>query len=193
MSAVPTAHSLRITLADRVDVAAMLAISNDAAVRTPANFATTPEPLADWEAWFDQGHAAYPWLVAWDGERIVGFARGSAHRARGAYAWSAEVSVYVAFDTHARGVGTRLYERLIPTLRAQGYVTLLAGITIGNPASERLHERFGFVRCATYHRVGWKNGAWHDVGYWELHTTVADEAPGPIKLVREVWNEGARE
>ena len=179
--------SLRVTLAERADVAVMLAISNEAAARTNANFATTPELLVDWEATFDREHAAYPWLVARDGERIVGFARGLSHRARGAYAWTAEVSVYVAFDAHARRVGTRLYERLVPTLRAQSYVTLIAGITPGNPASERLHAHFGFVRCGTYHRVGWKNGAWLDVGSWELHLDTSGAAPSPRKLVRDVW------
>ena len=184
----PTVDPVRVTLAERSDVAGMVAISNDAATRYVANFATRPEPLSDWEAMFDRAHLAYPWLVAKTGERVVGFARGLAHRERGAYAWTAEVSVYVALDAHGRGVGTRLYELLIPTMRAQGFVTLLAGITTPNPASERLHERFGFVRCATYHRVGWKFGAWHDVGYWELHLVAGQEAPRAIlRPVREVW------
>ncbi len=55
-----SADSLRVTLADRADVATILALSNDAAARTPANFATAPEPLADWEASFDQASAMYP-------------------------------------------------------------------------------------------------------------------------------------
>ena len=183
----PPVSSLHVTLAEREDVADMVELSNDAAARTIANFATVPEPLADWETTFDRSSRAYPWLVAKEGERVVGFARGAAHRARGAYAWTAEVSVYVAFDAHGRGVGTRLYERLVPTMRAQGYVTLLAGITLPHPASERLHERFGFVRCATYHRAGWKLGAWRDVGYWELHLAANGDAPQAIRPVRAVW------
>lgn len=183
---------VRVTLAERGDVAEMVAIYNDAATRTVATLATRPEPLADWEVMFDRANLAYPWLVAKSEGRVVGFARGLAHRERGAYAWAAELSVYVAFDTHGRGVGTRLYERLIPTMRSQGFVTLLAGITTPNPASERLHERFGFVRCATYHRVGWKFGAWHDVGYWELHLVAGEGAPRAIlSPVREVWEREA--
>jgi L-amino acid N-acyltransferase YncA len=177
-----------VTLATRGDVAAMLALANDAAERGTANFATAPEPLADWEAMFDRSQATYPWLVAKDGERIVGFARGSVHRTRGAYAWTAEVGVYVAYDAHGRRVGTRLYERLIPTMRAQGYVALLACITIPNAISERLHERFGFMRCGTYHRSGWKLGTWHDVGYWELLLDTTGREPQPIEPVRDVWN-----
>ena len=78
----PTVDPVRVTLAERSDVAGMVAISNDAATRYVANFATRPEPLSDWEAMFDRAHLAYPWLVAKTGERVVGFARGLAHRER---------------------------------------------------------------------------------------------------------------
>jgi phosphinothricin acetyltransferase len=176
-----------VALARREDVPAIVAISNWAAAHLPANFATEPELEAAWLAAWDQTHPRHPWLVARADERVVGFARAAPHRARGAYAWTAEVSVYVDPGAQGGGVGAALYERLIPTLRAQGYVTLLAGITPPNPASERLHARFGFVRCGTYHRAGWKFGAWHDVGYWELHLQPADEPPRPLRLVAEVW------
>jgi phosphinothricin acetyltransferase len=90
-------------------------------------------------------------------------------------------------SVHGRGVGAALYGRFIPTVREQGYALLLAGITLPNPASERLHEKVGFVRCGTYHRVGWKFGAWHDVGYWELHLGDQREAPRPVRGVADVW------
>src|SRR5450432_298249 len=183
-------ESVHVTLADRGDLAAMLALSNDSATRSVANFATAPEPLDAWVATFEHASAVYPWLVAKVGERVVGFARGLSHHVRGAYAWSADVSVYVAYDAHGQRIGTRLYERLLPTLQAQGYATLLAGITVPNPASERLHERFGFVRCATYHRVGWKFGSWRDVGYWELHLHTREDAPQAIEPVHAVWDRG---
>lgn len=169
------------------DVPAILALANWAAVNTPANFATEPESLADWAASFAQSHEQYPWLVARDGERLLGFAKASMHRARGAYRWTAEVSVYVHPDAHRRGIGRALYDALIPCLRAQGYVTLLAGITPPNPASERLHEAVGFVRCGTYHRAGWKFDRWHDVGYWDMHLQPVFHSPEPIRPVGNVW------
>ena len=177
-----------IRLAQPEDLSAIVAISNWAATHLTANFATEPEPEAMWVASWEATHAAYPWLVAHDGgERVLGFAKASPHRIRGAYAWTAEVSVYVASGAHRRGIGAALYARLIPILRAQGYVALLAGITPPNPASEGLHTRAGFVRCGTYHRVGWKFGAWHDVGYWELHLQPDGEPPRPVRPVVEVW------
>jgi phosphinothricin acetyltransferase len=180
---------MEITLAAPDDLPAILAISNWAAEHLTANFATQPETLEAWRTSFEETRAQHPWLVARDGGRVVGFARSGPHRSRGAYAWTAEVSVYVDPAAHRRGIGAALYARLIPTLRAQGYVTLLAGITPPNPASEGLHQRVGFVRCGTYHKAGWKFGGWHDVGYWELHLQEGDAAPSPIRPVAEVWRE----
>jgi phosphinothricin acetyltransferase len=173
---------MNVDLASRDDVAAILAISNAAAADGIANLATKAEPLFDWLAAYDRDHAHYPWLVARDGA-VVGFAKASAYRPRDAYAWTAEVSVYVSVPR--RGVARALYERLLPLLRAQGFATLIAGISQPNDASVALHEAFGFRRCATFTRVGFKHGAWRDVGYWELH--LSDAPPTPRKLVTECW------
>jgi len=52
-------------------------------------------------------------------------------------------------------------------LGAQGHRQAFADITLPNPASVGLHQAMGFRRVATFHRVGWKLGAWHDVGWWQ--------------------------
>jgi phosphinothricin acetyltransferase len=179
---------MEITLADDADVPSILAISNWAAEHLAANFATEPETLASWRAVFEQTRALHPWLVARDEGRVIGFAKSGPHKSRGAYAWTAEVSVYVDPAAHRRGIGGALYDRMIPLLRAQGYVTLLAGITPPNPGSVGLHERFGFVRCGTYHKAGWKFGRWYDVGYWELQLCHDDGEPAPVRAVASVWN-----
>lgn len=182
-----------ITLASEADVPGMLALSNWAAAHTSANFATEPEPVSAWLESFRGTRASHPWLVVHgegrDRERVLGFAKGSPHRSRGAYRFSAEVSVYIDPAHHGRGLGRALYRVLIPVLRAQGYVTLLAGITTGNPASERLHAAFGFRPCGTYHRIGWKDGRWHDVGYFELHLTDEGLPPAELRTVDSVWSQ----
>ncbi|MFO0744402.1 MAG: GNAT family N-acetyltransferase [Myxococcota bacterium] len=184
----PTGAPARIERATRDDVAAIVAISNDAAARGYANFATEPEPLAAWLASFDATAASHPWLVARTADgAVVAFARAAPHRTRGAYRWTADVSVYVA-DGHAGGgLGARLYDALVPTLWLQGYVTIMAGVALPNPASVALHEAFGFVRAGTFPRVGWKDGAWRDVGYWALTLRADDAPPGPIRSVGEAW------
>jgi L-amino acid N-acyltransferase YncA len=109
-----------------------------------------------------------PWLVAVDGGHVVGYAHASPHRARPAYRWSAECSVYVAEPHRGTGMGRRLYERLIPELRGLGYASVFAGIALPNPASVRLHERLGFRPIGVFPNVGFKFGNWHDVGWWSL-------------------------
>jgi phosphinothricin acetyltransferase len=173
-------------LANRDDVAAMLAISNWAALHTPANFAIEPETLEAWTRSWEETQRMYPWLVAMAGTDILGFAKASPHKSRCAYAWSAELSVYVHPNHHGKGVGRSLYDRLIPILKAQGYVTLLAGITTPNPASERLHTSVGFRRVGLFERVGWKFDQWHDVSYWQCNLRDDRMPPSPIQPVAAV-------
>jgi len=177
---------MHVRLANRDDIPTILDISNWAALNTPANFAIEPEPLSHWLHSYEQTHRMFPWLVSDEGGVVTGFAKASPHRGRCAYAWTAEVSVYVDSTRHGRGIGTALYARLIPMLKAQGYVTLVAGITTPNPASQRLHEAFGFKRIGAFHRVGWKFGCWHDVSYWELFLREGPSAPGTILTVEDV-------
>lgn len=182
-----TAPELVVELARREDLAAILALSNWAAAETSANFATEPEPLDEWLASWEATAAMYPWLVARAGGVVAGFAKASPHRARGAYAWTAEVSVYVDLARHRSGVGRALYGRLLPLLRAQGYVALLAGIVDGHQASERLHAAAGFRRVGVFERVGWKHGAWHGVTYWQLELDTSGAPPRPITPVAQVF------
>jgi len=84
-----------------------------------------------------------------------------------AYRWSADVSVYLAESAHRRGIGRALYEKLFGLLEQQGFRTLCAGISLPNDASVGLHEALGFVPVGIYHNVGFKHGAWHDVGWWQ--------------------------
>ena len=99
---------------------------------------------------------------------MLGYAYASAHRARAAYQWSADVSAYVHQAARRRGVGQALYTSLFQILFEQGFYNAYAGITLPNPASVRLHESLGFKLVGVYQQVGYKLGAWHDVGWWQL-------------------------
>lgn len=123
--------------------------------------------------------ARFPWLVAVDGGDVVGYAYAGIHRERAAYQWAADVSVYLHENWRGRGIGRTLYTALFAILRAQGYCNVYAGITLPNPASVALHEAMGMVPVGVYRHVGYKAGAWHDVGWWQgvLQTLVADPPP----------------
>lgn len=122
--------------------------------------------------------ATHPWLVLEDRGSVVGYAYGSPHRARAAYRWASDVSVYVAASHRRGGVGRRLYTELLDRLRQQRFQVACAGATLPNDASVGLHEAMGFKPVGVYRRIGWKAGAWHDVIWWELELAPAtDEAP----------------
>lgn len=119
----------------------------------------------------------HPWLVCATGDTVLGYAYASAHRARAAYRWSADVSVYGHPDHRRRGVGLALYRALLAILELQGFHRAYAGITLPNPASVALHEAVGFAPLCVYRRVGFKCGAWQDVGWWERPLAAASDPP----------------
>ena len=121
--------------------------------------------------------AAHAWVVAEDRGAVVGYAYGSAHRERAAYRWAADVAAYIDAAHHRSGVGRALYRRLFEQLRAIGIWTLCAGITQPNDSSNGLHRAMGFVPVGTFRRIGWKEGAWHDVQWWQLELRPGE--PGP--------------
>ena len=119
----------------------------------------------------------YPWLMAEEQGELIAFAYASPHRLRAAYRWAADVSVYVDPRHHRRGVARALYQRLLADLGAQGFHVACAGITVPNPASVALHESLGFQPVGVYRRIGYKCGAWRDVGWWQLPLAEPDGAP----------------
>ena len=126
--------------------------------------------------------ATHPWLLAESGGEAVGYAYACPHRERAAYRWAVDVSVYVAADHRGTGVGTGLYRALIERLRRQRFQVACAGITLPNAASVGLHESLGFHAVGVNHRIGWKQGAWRDVGWWQLELTPAGTEPPPEPL-----------
>lgn len=177
---------MHVRLGEFDDLSAILAISNWAAINTAANFALESEPIEAWQEEWNQTHEMYPYFVAIDDSNsVIGFAKAAPWKGRCAYAYSAEVTVYVHPDHHNQGIGKALYGAMTTTLKTQGYHTLLAGITQPNEASVRLHESFGFKRVALFERIGWKFDQWHDVGYWELLLQETSARPSPIVGVRE--------
>jgi L-amino acid N-acyltransferase YncA len=121
--------------------------------------------------------AAYVWLIAETDGRVAGYAYGSRHRDRAAYRWAADVAVYIDAQHHRAGVGRALYAQLIPRLRGLGLWTLCGGVTQPNEASDGLHAAMGFESVANFRRIGWKDGAWHDVRWWQLDLRPGVDGP----------------
>jgi len=110
---------------------------------------------------------SFPWLVVEKNGIVVGFAYGNKWKARAAYKFSSEVTVYVHSGLGASGLGSALYERLFPILKSLGLHTAIGGIALPNEASVRLHEKLGFRKVAHFEEVGFKHNRWVDVAYWQ--------------------------
>lgn len=110
----------------------------------------------------------YPFLVCEDKDGISGYAYAHQFRARGAYAHTAEVSVYVKPGHDGLGIGSALYRILLKELGGMDFHAVVAGISLPNDDSIHLHEKFGFEKVGHFRETGRKFDRWIDVGYWEL-------------------------
>ncbi|HWL65932.1 MAG TPA: GNAT family N-acetyltransferase [Actinomycetota bacterium] len=119
----------------------------------------------------------HEWLVYQEGDRILGYAYSGPFNKRAAYRWSIEISVYVSEDCRGRGIGRELTEALLEHASETGVVNAFAGVALPNPASVALFEKLGFERIALQEQVGYKLGAWHDVGWWQLKLSTAPVPP----------------
>ncbi|MDP2122799.1 MAG: N-acetyltransferase family protein [Parvibaculum sp.] len=133
-----------------------------------------------------------PWLVHEAGGRVTGYAYASPHRARAAYRWSVDAGIYLGREAHRQGIGTALYAVLFAALRAQGYHRVYGGITLPNAASVGLHEAQGFKAIGIYPEVGFKFGAWHDVGWWGLDLAPSSQVPAEPLPFSAAILDGAR-
>jgi phosphinothricin acetyltransferase len=161
------------------DAAACAAIYAPRVEGSPVSFEEQAPDAAEMAARIERYGDSHAWLVAEREGEVVGYAYATAFNERPAYRWSTSVSVYVADDARGEGVGRALYEALFDRLRERGFRMACAGITLPNEASEGLHESLGFELVGVNREIGWKQGAWRDVGWYQLELTSAPDAPPP--------------
>jgi phosphinothricin acetyltransferase len=111
--------------------------------------------------------AGLPWIVAEHENEVVGYAYAKRWKERSAYRYSVEVSVYVKVEEQGKGWGSALYRVLFDQLGQLDIHLVIGGITLPNDISIALHEKFGMKKVAHFNEVGYKFGAWRDVGYWQ--------------------------
>ena len=147
-------RAARIRTALPGDAEAMAAIYDPVVRDTAISFELVPPGAEEFRARLAARRGFAPCLVHEEGGKVLGFAWGSPFRDRPAYRFTVETSVYVAEGARGRGVGRTLYGVLFPLLEAQGFRTAVAGITLPNPASVRLHEATGLSPVGGCRAVG---------------------------------------
>ncbi|MBE9137433.1 N-acetyltransferase [Nodosilinea sp. LEGE 07088] len=177
-----------IRLASKSDAAQVQDIYAPFVRDTPISFEAEPPSVKEMQQRIEDTLRQFPWLICEHQAEVVGYVYANSHRARAAYLWSVDVSVYIHQRYHRSGVGKALYLSLFEILRLQGFCNAYAGATLPNPASVGLHEALGFQPVGVYEAVGYKFRAWHSVIWWQLalqERSVTPALPLPIGEVKE--------
>lgn len=118
----------------------------------------------------------FPYLVAVRDGSILGYAYVSPFKARPAYDWAVETSIYIRTDMRRRGIGKRLYEKLEDILKVQNILNMNA--CIGYPAEEDahltkdsviFHEHLGYRMVGEFRQCGYKFHTWYNMVWMEKH------------------------
>jgi phosphinothricin acetyltransferase len=109
-----------------------------------------------------------PWLVAERTGEVIGYACATRWKNRSAYRHSVEATIYLEDGCQGHGIGQSIYVELLSILKALGVHAVIGGAAMPNPASAALHEKLGFEHVASFRQVGFKQGRWVDVDYWQL-------------------------
>ena len=167
---------IRIRTAAVSDAEAILAVYAPYIRKTAITFEYEVPSLEEFRGRIARTISRHPYLVAKDGDEVLGYAYAGPFGGRAATVWSAEVSIYLREDACKQGLGRRLYRALEDVCRAQNILNLNASIAAaedGDPYvtrnSEDFHAHLGYRQAARFHRCGCKFGRWYDLVWMEKH------------------------
>ena len=179
--------STRIRIASAFDGPQIHAIYAPAVAELPTSFEIDVPAVDEIVRRIEETLTTHPWIVADRSGEVVGYVYARPWRARPAYNWDVEITVFVKDGNHGRGIGRAMYTALTRLLAAQGFVNAVAVITVPNDASTRFHGQMGFHLAGSFPACGYKLGAWHTVEFWwkQLADPPDDPAPPvPFKAFR---------
>lgn len=183
----------RIRLATLADAKALLDIYRPYVEETAVSFEYTVPSLTEFEQRLSDIMAFYPCLVAEEEGGILGYAYASRFHARAAYAWSAEVTIYLAQEARGRGLGSALYHRLEGYLKGMGILNCnacIASTAHATPyltnSSQAFHEKLGYRLVGRFHQSGYKFNQWFDMIWMEKLLGEHDVPPRPVMSFRDL-------
>jgi len=149
---------------------AILAILNDAILNSTALYDYKARTMEDMAEWFEtKAKGDFPVIgIENDSGELMGFGTYGTFRARPAYKYSVEHSVYVDARFRGQGLGKRLLQEVVSAARGQEFHVIVGGIDAANTVSIRLHEKLGFTHCGTIRQAGFKFGRWLDLVFYQL-------------------------
>lgn len=166
--------NISIRPATIVDAEPILSIYSYYVENTAISFEYDTPSLDEFKTRIQHTLENYPYLVAEQNGKIIGYAYGSQFHERAAFSWCAEVSIYVDVTARKCGVGRLLYEALEQALKEQGILNLYACIAYTDTEDEYLnnnsaqfHAHLGYVQNGRFHKCGYKFNRWYDMVWME--------------------------
>ena len=173
-------ENMQIRIAQKQDAPALVKIYQPYVETTPITFEYDVPSVVEFENRIMTTKEKYPYLVALVDGVIVGYSYVTAFKARAAYQWAVETSIYLDMEYHGQGIAKALYEKMEEILKRQNIHTLTACITYPNDQSIRFHEKFNYQAVAHFHKCGFKLGAWRDVIWMEKTLVEHPAQPEPM-------------
>ena len=179
---------MEIRLAKVDDAEEILAIYAPYVQNTAITFEYDVPDISEFRSRIESTLKNYPYFVAVEEGRIVGYAYAGAFRKRAAYQHSAEMSIYLDEQCRQKGIGTLLYQELEKRLLEQNVYSVYAGVTASDreddafvtDASIRFHEKMGYAIIGEYHLCGYKFDQWYNVAWFEKTLGIRPEKPAPF-------------
>lgn len=161
--------NLIVRPARAADIPRLTEIYNHYVVNSPITFDLEPYTVERRMQWFSQFGATgrHRLLVVEENGLVLGYAGTTGFRPKAAYDTTVETTIYCSRDNTRKGLGSMLYSALFEAIANEDICRIVAGFTLPNPASQALHERFGFKLIGIFHEVGRKFGRYHDVAWNE--------------------------
>ena len=179
---------MEIQLASIKDAASIQKIYCYYVENTNISFEYEAPTVSEMEKRIQNTLSLYPYLIAKEDNKVIGYAYASAFHSRSAYQWGVELSIYVDEYYHGKHVASSLYEALFKILQKMNNINVYACIVHPNVKSENFHHRLGFQDIGIYRKSGYKFNQWHDV-IW-MQKTIGDyDHVQPIRYMQELSNE----
>ena len=160
--------NIRFRFAESSDARDISEIYGYYVTNTAISFECTPPSAEDFARRITETMPRYPFIVCEADGKVVGYASAHSYRSFAAYAWGAELSIYLSKDFHSIGLGKALYGALIELLKMMNFQTVYGIVAYPNPESERLHKSMGFRYSGSMQKAGFKLGRWYDITNYEL-------------------------
>lgn len=168
---------MKIRIAEKKDAAAIVSIYAYYVIHTEITFEYEVPTIKEYEERMQAIQDCYPFLVMEKDGHIIGYAYAHRMFERKAYDWDVELSQYFEAAHTGKGYGSVLFAALMELLKLQQVRNAYSLITLPNALSEGLQRKYGFEKCGVFHKTGYKNGTWLDVGVYEKQLLPYDQKP----------------